>query len=262
MEKQDPNKTKIILLSLLVVMAALGISLNWLHLTPGGFFEKGMMIGSSVCHQIGSHSLILEGVQFPLCARCTGLYLGCFIALLYFSTQGKKSGLPSRPFLLILLVLALAWGTDGLNSFISDFVEKPFLWATTNTTRLVTGFGMGLVLSTALKTLFNLTIWKDVQKEPLLNSAIQLGAYTLTATGLAFLLFSKNIVIFKTLAGIAVITILVVITMLYTIFWVIVTRKDNSFENLRALIIFLLAGFASALLQITLMTNLRGWLLS
>ena len=39
------------------------------------------------------------------------------------------------------------------------------------------------------------------------------------------------------------------------------TKKDNSFENLRALLIYLLAGFANAMLQITLMTSLRGWIL-
>ena len=41
---------------------------------------------------------------------------------------------------------------------------------TNNITRLVTGFGMGLGLSTALMTLFNLTIWQGIQKEALLRS--------------------------------------------------------------------------------------------
>lgn len=262
MEKQAPIKAKKILLAILVVMTALGISLNWLHLTPGGCYEKGMAIGSSVCHQISSHSYVLEDVQFPICARCTGLYMGCFIALIYYMTQGKKSGLPSRIFLLLLLIFATAWGVDGLNSFISEYIERPFLWTTTNTTRLITGFGMGLVLSTALMTLFNLTIWKEPQKKPLLYSVTQLGGYFLTAIGLAFLLHSGNLAIFKTLSSLTVITIIVVISMLYSIFWVIVTRKDSTFENLYALILYLTAGFASAMLQITLMTNLRGWLLS
>ncbi len=262
MDKQAPNKKRNIAIALLVVVAALGITANWLHLTPGGCYDKGMSIGSSVCHQINSHSFVLEDIQFPICARCTGLYLGCFIALLYFMTQGKKRGLPGRPYLLLLLVLAFAWGADGLNSFISEFNDKPFLWTTTNTTRIITGFGMGLVLSTALMTLFNLTIWKDSLKEPLLKNIMQLAAYLLLATGLAFLLQTDNRTIFKALASIAVITILVVISMLYTIFWVIATRKDNTFENLYSLIFYLLAGFASAMLQITLMTNLRSWMIS
>jgi uncharacterized membrane protein len=262
MEKQPQKKTRNILLALLAALAALGISINWLQHTPGGCYQKGMAIGSSVCHQISSHSFTLEDVQFPLCARCSGLYLGCFIALLYYATQGKKSGLPKRVYLLILLVLAVAWGLDGVNSFISDFVEGPFLWTTSNTSRLITGFGMGLGLSTALMTLFNLTVWKDRSKVPLLYHFGQLGVYALAAGATGFLLISENMAVFKLLAGIVVATILVVITLLYTIFWVIITRKDNTFENLRALIPFLLAGFASAMLQITLMTSLRGWLLS
>ena len=214
MEKNPQKKTKNILLALLAALAALGISFNWLQHTPGGCYQKGMAIGSSVCHQISSHSFVLEDVQFPLCARCSGLYLGCSIALLYYATQGKKSGLPKRIYLLTLLALALAWGLDGVNSFISDFIEGPFLWTTSNTSRLITGFGMGLGLSTALMTLFNLTVWKERLEKPLLNHIGQLGAYALAVCAAGFLLISNNLAIFKLLAGIAVITILVVITLL------------------------------------------------
>jgi len=52
-----------------------------------------------------------------------------------------------------------------------------------------------------------------------------------------------------------------VITALYTIFWVIVLRRENTFENLLSLTIFISAGFATAMLQITLLTVLRGWLI-
>lgn len=249
-------------MALLAVLAALGISFNWLHLTPDDCYTKGMAIGSSVCHQLSSHSIIREGVQFPLCARCSGLYLGCLIALAYYTTRGKKNGLPKRGYLLTLLFMTLAWAGDGVNSFISDFVGQPFLWTTSNTTRLVTGFGMGLVLSTALMTLFNLTVWKERQKEPLLNHIWQIGAYALAAAGLGALLLFGNLLVFYALANISIFTILVVISLLYTIFWVIVLKKDNTFTNLKALVFYLAAGFASAMLQITLMTSLRSWLLS
>ena len=34
------------------------------------------LAGSLVCHQLPERSFHISGVQFPVCARCTGLYLG------------------------------------------------------------------------------------------------------------------------------------------------------------------------------------------
>jgi len=256
--KPSPRR---IVLSGLVLLAAIGITLNWLHLSPGDLYAKSMALGSSVCHQLPTHSFIQGDLQFPICARCTGLYLGCLIGISYYATQGRKSGLPTRGYLMLMLFLTIAWGGDGLNSLISDMLGRPFLYTTTNTTRLVTGFGMGLVLSTALMTLFNLTVLKNPSKIPLLKNLWQVIAYIGIAAVLGSLLVFTDGIIFRGLAYISALTILVVITALYTIFWVILSRKENTFENLPALVIFLAAGLATAMLQITLLSALRGWLI-
>ena len=249
------------LLAAAVLLAALGIAFNWLHLHPGDLYARIMAIGSSVCHQLPTHSYIHNDLQFPICARCSGLYLGCFIAILYYAFQGKKSGLPKKAYLFLMLGLTIAWGGDGLNSLLSDLLAKPFLYTTTNTTRLVTGFGMGLVLSTALMTLFNLSIWKNPQKTPLLDNRWQLIAYIVAAAVMGSMLVLAQGFLFRALAYVSTISILVVITALYTIFWVIILRRENTFENLLSLTLFLSAGFATALLQITLLSALRGWLI-
>lgn len=35
--------------------------------------------GSFICHQIADRSFHIAGVQLPVCARCTGLYLGAAV---------------------------------------------------------------------------------------------------------------------------------------------------------------------------------------
>lgn len=256
---QSPVRRTI--LPLVILLAALGITFNWLHLHPGDLYTRIMAIGASVCHQLPTHSYIRNDLQFPICARCSGLYLGCIIAILYYAFQGRKSGLPKKEYLLLMVGLTIAWGGDGLNSLLSDMLGKPFLYTTTNTTRLVTGFGMGLVLSTALMTLFNLTIWKNPQKTPLLDNRWQLFAYIVAAAVMGSMLVLAQGFIFRALAYVSTLSILVVITALYTIFWVIVLRRENTFENILSLTIFISAGFATAMLQITLLTALRGWLI-
>jgi uncharacterized membrane protein len=44
--------------------------------------------GSFVCHQISDRSFHIAGVQLPVCARCTGLYLGAAIgAIAWFAVS-------------------------------------------------------------------------------------------------------------------------------------------------------------------------------
>jgi uncharacterized membrane protein len=48
----------------------------------GLFFSMVFAIGSLICHQRPERSFFWGGHQFPVCARCTGLYLSSAIGLL------------------------------------------------------------------------------------------------------------------------------------------------------------------------------------
>ncbi|MBM3136969.1 MAG: DUF2085 domain-containing protein [Chloroflexi bacterium] len=245
----------------LLVLTSVAITLNWLHGTPSGIYQKIFAIGSTVCHQIPSHSFHFGETQFSLCARCAGLYLGSLIGLGYFFTQGKKKALPPRGILILLVSFFLLWAGDGVNSFISDFLNRPFLYETTNLTRLATGFGMGLTMSTALMTLFNVTIWMDSSNTPLLHHPLQVAGYTAASLLLGWLLLSGGQILFSGLAYIAIGIVLLIISMLYTVFWVIMTRKEMQFTEFKSLGFYLIAGFGTAMIQITLLYMLRNWLL-
>jgi uncharacterized membrane protein len=252
---------KKIITSGLIILIAVIITANWILHTPHGFYEKAFAVGSSVCHQIPSHSFSNSDTQFPLCARCSGLYLGSFIGLAYFFTQGKRKAVPKKGFLLLLLFLFLAWAGDGVNSFISAFMNRNILYETNNITRLVTGFGMGFVMATALITLFNLTVWKDGIDKPVLTDIRQVAGYTLLSAITGWVLLSSWAIFFYAFAYISIVTVMIIITLLYTIFWIIMLRKENSFTAWKSIGLFLIAGFATALLQITLLNMLRQWVL-
>jgi uncharacterized membrane protein len=252
---------KRIIITVLIILIAVIISANWILHSPHGYYEKAFAVGSSVCHQIPSHSYTNSGTQFPLCARCSGLYLGSFIGLAYFFTRGKRKAIPKKGFLILLIFFFLAWAGDGVNSFVTDYFNRTIIYETTNMTRLVTGFGMGLVMSTALITLFNLTVWKDAVNFSLLFSPWQIAGYALTSALAGWILLFSNTFFFQVFAYISIVTVMIIITMLYTIFWVILLRKENSFSKWKSLGLFLVAGFASAMLQVTLLNLLRQWAL-
>ena len=243
--------------SLLGLFAAGASFTAWFSIPAQTWGGRSWAVGSSVCHQIPSHSIRIGGVQFPICARCAGLYLGNFIGLILFAVRGKKKGLPRRFILVLLLVFMLAWVGDGVNSFVSDLLNRPFLYETSNLSRLVTGFGMGLVMSTALATLFNMVIWQEAESQPLLHSggmmALYAGLSGLTGGGLWF----ASPLLFRALSFLSVATILAVISLLYTVFWVIVLKKENQFTNWGTLAPYLIAGLATALAQIMLLNLIR-----
>ena len=252
---------KKIIISGIIVVIAITIGANFFYHTPEGFYEKAFAVGSSVCHQIPSHSYINSGTQFPLCARCSGLYLGSFIGLCYFFTLGKRKAIPKKSLLALLLTLFLVWAADGVHSFLTDILNQSYIYETTNLTRLVTGFGMGLVMSTALLTLFNLSVWKSADDAPLLYSPWQVVGYVGVSALAGLTLLFGNAILFQVLAYISIMTVIVIISMLYCVFWIILLRKENTFPNWKSLWLFLIAGFATAMLQITLLDMLRQWVL-
>ncbi|MCQ2559196.1 MAG: DUF2085 domain-containing protein [Clostridia bacterium] len=106
---------------------------------------KLMRIGAKTgCHQRADRSFSLQGWQFPVCARCTGVLLGQFIALFSFWFY--------RPsWLLLGLFCAL---------MLVDWLVQRLGWReSTNWRRLLTGivggYGLlGLELALLLKLIY------------------------------------------------------------------------------------------------------------
>src|SRR5687767_1837892 len=53
----------------------------WVSFTPGGILGKADAVGYAVCHRITlrSFSYTEGGRQLPMCARCTGTFIGVLI---------------------------------------------------------------------------------------------------------------------------------------------------------------------------------------
>lgn len=47
-------------------------------------------VGSLVCHQLPERSFHVAGMQFPVCARCTGLYLGGIVGVALWLSRRQR----------------------------------------------------------------------------------------------------------------------------------------------------------------------------
>ena len=125
-DPSPPDSRRDWLLLGLAVIAIIGITL----LAPGGLLDKADKVGYAVCHRITVRSFLIGERQMPLCARCTGQYLGAVAGLLYLLIRGRvrASELPAAPVLGVLVLFLGLWAFDGVNSYLTLFPGMPHLY--------------------------------------------------------------------------------------------------------------------------------------
>lgn len=254
----------------LVVLAAGLVFIGWFLSTPPGLFGKADAIGYAVCHRIPERSFHIGAYQLPLCARCSGMYLGAVTGLVFQSVIGwKRSKIPSWSIILLLSVLVAAFGVDGINSYLTllkqvrpgFLAQIPTIYQPNNTLRLLTGSGMGLGIAAVLFPAFNQTVWTDQEDKKAALSGWKPFALLLgIQISLDLLVLTESPFILYPLAIISVLGVWILLTMIYMIVWIMLMGQDNQFTKLRQAWLPLLAGFTIALIQTTAIDLLRFWL--
>ena len=242
-----------------VVVLAAGILLvGWLLETPAGLLGKADAIGYAVCHRIDLRSFHIDGQSMPLCARCSGMYLGAMLGLAFLSlTRPRRGGLPGMVPKIVLGIFVLGFVFDGLNSFLSLVPGAPLAYTPQNWSRLVTGTGMGLAIAAFLFPAFNQTVWRDWNAWPVLDGWKSMAVLVLLAAGLDVLVLVQNPYILYPLALISAAGVLVILTMIYSMLWLMILHKENRYDKIRQLGFIFLAGFTIALFQIALFDAIR-----
>lgn len=235
--------------------------IGWLLNTPEGLLGKADAVGYAVCHRIDLRSFHLGDRQFALCARCTGQYLGAVLGFGYQLALGRRrAGQPPWTALAVLGVLGLVWVVDGFNSFLHlrpELFSRYFLYEPSNTLRVLTGTGLGLGLSMMLLPAFHQTVWKRWSSRPALSGFASLGGMLALGLLLAVLVLTENPLILYPLALVSAAGVLMILTLVYTMVWVMLFKLENRFDSLKELAFPLVAGFTTALAQIVVLDLIR-----
>jgi uncharacterized membrane protein len=232
----------------------------WLIETPAGLLGKADAIGYAVCHRIDTRSFHLGERQIPVCARCTGQYLGAVLGLVYQLAVGRrKAGRPPRGVIVVIGFLCLAYAVDGLNSYVHLIpqLSRFYLYEPSNLLRVVTGTGLGIGISMALLPAFHQTVWRQWDRRPALDGFISLGGLLLLAAIVDILVLTENPLILYPLALVSASGILILLTMVYTMVWLMVLKAENRYDKIHQLVYPLMAGFTIALLQIAMLDLVR-----
>lgn len=235
-----------------VLLFGAALLLGWLYFTPPGLLGKADAFGYAVCHRIDSHSFHIGERALPLCARCSGMYLGALLGLLFQLPAGRAGGWPARKFIVLLGIWFAAFAADGLNSFIGLVPFATGLYEPSNTLRLITGTGAGLGIAALLYPIVNQTLFPDAQNRPALASWRQMGVLVVLAAALDGLILTEFVPVLYPLALLSAATVLLVLGLCYTLLWMIVFKREGAFPTLRQAWFPAAAGLTTALLQVAL----------
>ena len=245
---------------LVLIFGVAILVLIWMLYAPEGILGKADAVGYAVCHRLDQRSFHIGGYQFSMCARCTGQYLGAVLGMAFLTIFRRgRSGRPPWIVIGILLLWAASYAVDGVNSFLHLIPQAAHLWLyePNNTLRLITGTGVGLGISVMLFPAFNQTIWKRYDPRPVVEGMRDFGFLLLAAFLLILLVLTENPIILYPLSLISAGGVLMLLTMVYSMVWVMVFRMEGRFENVRRLFFPLLAGFAVTLTQILILDVMR-----
>ncbi|MEI8308411.1 MAG: DUF2085 domain-containing protein [Chloroflexales bacterium] len=235
---------------LLALLFSPGVPLQW----------KMYAVVHGVCAQ--EHNIFLGGLQFPLCARNSGIYMSFLLTLgyIYAIGRGRAGRIPPWPITAALILFIVIMGVDGFNSLFVD-IGQPHLYTPDNFLRTLTGMGMGISIAVLLHIVLNMTLRKNVEDTlPVLRTWWELlGIMAVNLLALAAIYANLGIM-FWPLAFTAFFGITGVLYMLALMLTSLFMGYEGSITSLRQLALPATVAIIPTLIILAAMSYLRFWL--
>jgi uncharacterized membrane protein len=230
--------------------------------------DKANLIGYAICHQIPERSFHLGGHRLPLCARCTGTYLGAAVGLAAIALLGRWRAGEMLPTWMVILMggFIATMGFDGLNSYLDLVLGRPLLYEPHNWLRAATGTLNGIALSMIVMPILNVTLWaQPTPVRPLRNGWELLGVLA-AAAALVALVQSEPAWLLYPVGLVTTAAVLWVLTAVNTMILLIVTHQDGQASTWRQVAPAFLGGLVVTTIELAmigaaryLLTGTLGW---
>jgi uncharacterized membrane protein len=227
---------------------------------PEGLWEKARLIGYALCHQMPERSFFFHEHQSPLCARCTGMYLGVLLGLIFLVVRRRTHAarLPGAAIVSMLIGFITIMGIDGVNSTISIIPGAPQLYHTTNVHRIVTGTLYGLAIAMLFIPVLSSAIWKQPSGDRTLKNWRELAILVVIAFAIDAVVLTQADWLLIPITIISIIGPLLLLGFMGAVIVLTIRNMVNVVDRWRQLILPLTAGIALGLVLITLMDVFRA----
>jgi uncharacterized membrane protein len=130
-------------------------------------------MGYGLCHQLPERSFSAGGIQVPVCARDTGIYIGVVVSLALISVLHGGRRPMKFPRWSGWTAIALMIGAMGLDGT----TEYAGLRTTTNELRLITGLLAGFAIGAIIVPMLNDEMWRVSSPERVLDTPLRLAVW-------------------------------------------------------------------------------------
>lgn len=205
--------------------------IGYFFLSPTTFpLGKMDAVGYAVCHRIPERSFIISGQQLPLCARCSGTFLGVLLTLNTLTVAGRSraSRMPPSRVLIVLMSFVGLWAFDGLNSYLTLYPGLPHLYEPQNWLRLTTGMLNGIAIGAVVFAILNFSLWRNPRPEPVLRGLHELAGLLVLGGLLVGLVLTEIDALLYPLALASALGVVVMLTSTNTIIVLIASRRENT----------------------------------
>jgi uncharacterized membrane protein len=132
-------------------------------------------LGFGLCHQLPERSFAGGGVQLPVCARDTGIYIGFCVSVVLIGLLHRPERPRDFPSTLGWVAFALMLGSMAVDGG----TEYAGLRGTTNELRLITGLLSGFAISMLVVPMLNDSVWRVSTGKRVLDPPLRLGLWLL-----------------------------------------------------------------------------------
>jgi uncharacterized membrane protein len=238
--------------AIFVGFAAFAVLLIWALGTPPGILGKADAVGYAICHRIAERSFLINGMPMPLCARCTGIYLGVMASCLIAIASGRTrvSRLPPPSVAVVLGLFVVIMGIDGVNSYIHLFPGGTGVYEPHNWLRLVTGMYCGVTIFNIILPVFNGVVWQQPAEGRSLNNLRELVGVCAVVAVVILLVLSERPVFLWIFGLASTIGVVMLLTMIGMVLFLSVLKMDRNAARWHDLAVPALAGLTLAFIQI------------
>lgn len=232
----------IVIVSLLIITA-------WSVATPDTVHGKADAVGYAICHRIPDRSFQAFGRVLPLCARCTGIYLGVMtgLAVYVLSGRGRAGRFPPWQLLIPFGLIVTALVVDGTNSYFHLFPGfDQGLYEPNNTLRLITGIYCGLAFITLVLPLFNSVVWRFQSEQRILENWREFVGLLIVATLVLGATLTRQPYILLFFGYLSALGVVIMLTMINSVMVISLLRTERRYLNIQDLWLPLLGGAGMA----------------
>jgi uncharacterized membrane protein len=229
---------------------------------PVTVLGKADLIGYAICHQIPVRTIHIGGTPLPLCARCTGIYLGALMGLVGLTLLGRYRSTDLPPTLVLLTVVGFIaiMGFDGVNSYLTLFPGAPHLYEPQNWLRLTTGTLNGLAMSVIVYPVINASLWQShlVKNEPVLKNFKELIPFLLGAASIILIVLWQQPFLLYPLTILSTLGVVLMLGIVNTGLILVLTRREAHARTWSDVVLPVAMGLAVSFLMIGGMDWLRA----